>query len=133
MSRQILLMELTCPQCEAALTDGTRVRLDARVRETGQEGEVLLSAIFGDYSVETDLEIAEGMTVDFACPGCEASLTLPVTCKICRAPMAALNLARGGYIEFCSRRGCRAHGIGGVGDIDDLMGLMNRMLDTPYD
>jgi hypothetical protein len=40
---------------------------------------------------------------------------------------------RGGYIEFCSRRGCRAHGIGGVGDIDHLMGLMNRMLDTPYD
>jgi hypothetical protein len=133
MSKQMLLMEVTCPHCAAPLTDGARVRLDARVRETGQEGEILLSAIFGDYSVETDLEIAEGMAVDFACPACEASLTLPVTCKICRAPMAALNLVRGGHIEFCSRRGCRAHGIGGVGDIDHLMGLMNRMLDTPYD
>lgn len=133
MSKQLLLMELVCPHCDAPLTHGNRVRLDARVRETGQEGEVLLSAIFGDYSVESDLQVAEGMTVDFACPGCEAGLTLPVTCKICRAPMAALNLARGGYIEFCSRRGCRAHGIGGVGDIDDLMGLVNRMLDTPYD
>lgn len=133
MSRQLLLMDLACPQCGAPVTDGDRVRLDARVRETGEAGVVVLSAIFGDYSVASDLRVEEGMIVDFACPTCEASLGLPVTCKLCRAPMAALNLVRGGYLEFCSRRGCRAHGIGGVGDIDQLMGLVNRMLDTPYD
>jgi len=133
MSKQMLVMELACPHCDAPLTDGARVRLGARMPETGQEGEIVLSAVFGDHSVETDLEIAQGATVEFACPACEASLMLPVACKTCRAPMAALNLVRGGYLEFCSRQGCRAHGIGGVGDIDQQMGLMNRMLDTPYD
>jgi hypothetical protein len=133
MTRQMLVMELACPHCDAPLTDGVRVRLGARLPGIGQEGEIVLSAVFGDYSAEADINVADGATVEFACPRCEASLMLPVTCKLCRAPMAALNLVRGGYLEFCSRRGCRAHGIGGVGDIDQLMGLVNRMLDTPYD
>ncbi|MCK7493483.1 MAG: hypothetical protein MZW92_20485 [Comamonadaceae bacterium] len=38
MSKQMLLMELACPQCGATLTDGTQVRLDAHVRETHQRG-----------------------------------------------------------------------------------------------
>jgi hypothetical protein len=58
---------------------------------------------------------------------------LPLACKLCGASMASLNLAGGAYIEFCSRRGCRGHALGGIGDIDQMMSLMNRMLDTPYD
>ena len=81
MSKQMLLMELVCPQCGAALTDGTRVRLDAQVRETNQEGEMVLSAIFGDYTVETDLRLQEGWVVDFRCPRCESSLMLALGCK----------------------------------------------------
>jgi hypothetical protein len=133
MSKNLLSMELTCPQCAALLTDETRLRLDAHVTDTQQEGELVLSAVFGDYSVETDLDLKEGMTCEFFCPRCEASIMLPLACKLCGAPMASLNLKRGGYIEFCSRRGCRGHAIGGVGDIDQLMSLMNKMFDTPYD
>ncbi len=133
MSKQMLLMELVCPQCSASLTDGTRVRLDAQVRETNQEGEMVLSAIFGDYTVETDLQLQEGWVVDFRCPRCESSLMLSIGCKLCGAPMVSLNLARGGYIEFCSRRGCKGHALGGVGDVDQMMSLMNRMFETPYD
>jgi hypothetical protein len=47
--------------------------------------------------------------------------------------MASLNLTSGGYLEFCSRRGCKGHALGGVGDIDQMMNLMNRMFETPYD
>ncbi len=133
MSKHMLSMDVACPQCAAPLTDQQRIRLDARVRDTNQEGELALSAIFGDYTIETDLDLREGMIVDFSCPRCEASLLLPLACKICGAPMASLNLVRGGYIEFCSRRGCRGHALGGVGDIDQLMSLMNKMFDTPYD
>ena len=133
MSKHMLLLETTCPQCGAALTDGTKLRLDAQVVETRQEGEMVLSAIFGDYSVATDLNLPDGGVVEFRCPACEASLMLPVGCKLCGAPMVSLNLARGGYIEFCSRRGCKGHALGGVGDIDQMMDLMNRMFDTPYD
>jgi len=133
MSKQMLLMELVCPQCGAALTDGTKFRLDAQAKGTKQEGEMVLSALFGDYTVETDLSLQEGDEVDFRCPQCDASLMLPLACKLCSASMVSLNLAGGGYIEFCSRRGCKGHALGGVGDIDQMMSLMNRMLDTPYD
>ncbi len=133
MSKQMLIMELFCPQCSAPLTDGGRVRLDAHVKETLQDGEMILSAVFGDYTVETDLTLAEGYIVEFGCPKCDRSIMLNVTCKLCGAPMASLNLREGGYVEFCCRRGCKGHALGGVGDIDQLMGLMNRMFETPYD
>ena len=50
-----------------------------------------------------------------------------------REQMVSLNLKQGGYVEFCSRRGCKGHALGGVGDIDQMMNLMNRMFETPYD
>ena len=37
---------------------------------------------------------------------------LPLACKLCGAPMASLNIAKGGYLEFCSRRGCKGHALG---------------------
>ena len=133
MSKDLLVLALCCPQCGAALTEGTRLRLDGHARRTHQEGSVSLSAVFGDYSVEADLTLEEGDVVDYSCPKCEASLMLPLACKLCGASMASLNIAKGGYVEFCSRRGCRAHALGGTGNIDDMMSLMNRMFDTPYD
>ncbi len=126
-------MDLRCPQCAAPLTDGTRVPLDGHVRRTHQEGRVSLSAVFGDYSVESDLALEEGDVVDFSCPACDASVMLPLACKLCGASMASLDIAKGGYLEFCSRRGCRAHALGGTGNVDDMLSLLNRMFETPYD
>ena len=133
MTRQMLVLDLCCPQCGAALTEGTRVHLDGHVRRTQQQGVVSLSAVFGEYGVEADLALETGDVVDLSCPRCEASLMLPLACKICGAPVASLNMAKGGSLEFCSRRGCRAHVLGGTGNIDDMMSLMNRMFGTPYD
>lgn len=133
MSKPMLVLEVCCPQCGAALTEGTRVRLEAHLRRTHQQGEISLSALFGDRSVEADLALEEGDVVDLGCPRCEASLMLQLTCKICGAGMASLNIAGGGYLEFCSRRGCKAHALGGTGNIDDMMSLLNRMFETPYD
>jgi len=133
MSKQMLVLELCCPQCNAVLTDGMQVRLDGYVRETHAKGEILISAIFGDYTVETELDIKEGNITDFSCPKCEASIMIPQTCKVCSAPNASLDLKSGGYIEFCSRLGCKGHALGGIGDIDEMMSLMNRMFETPYD
>jgi hypothetical protein len=133
MSKRLLVLELCCPQCGAALTEGTRVHLDGQVRRTHEQREVSLSAVFGDDSVEADLTLEDGDAVDFSCPKCEASLMLPLACKICGAAMASLNIAKGGTLEFCTRRGCKAHVLGGAGNIDDMMSLMNRMLETPYD
>jgi hypothetical protein len=133
MSSPMLVLDICCPQCMAPLTQGTRVPLAAYVRDTHQEGEMRLSAVFGDYSIETELEVREGTIVEFHCPKCDCSLMLSVPCKLCGAPMASLGLMSGGYVEFCSRRGCLGHALGGFGDVDQMMRLMNRMLDTPYD
>jgi predicted RNA-binding Zn-ribbon protein involved in translation (DUF1610 family) len=129
----MLVMNLCCPQCGDLLTEGSKVHLDAQVKETKQDGEVFMSAIFGDYTIETDLKIEEGNVVEFRCPKCDSSIMLPLTCKLCGAPMASLNIQSGGYLEFCSRRGCKGHALGGVGDIDQMISLMNRMFETPYD
>ncbi len=133
MNQEMLVVPLSCPQCRAPLTENARVRLDAHVMRTHQHGSVSLSAVFGDYGVETDLAYEEGDVAEFSCPRCEASLMLPLPCKICGAPRASLNIAEGGYLEFCSRRGCRAHALGGTGNIDDMISLMHRMFETPYD
>ena len=133
MSKHKLIMQLCCPNCNELLTEGTKIPLNAYVKEINREGEMALSATFGDYSMETDLEVKDGQIVDFRCPKCDASIMLNLECKLCSAPMASLNIQSGGYIEFCSRRGCKGHALGGVGDIDDMMNLMNRMFETPYD
>ena len=36
MSKNLLILELGCPQCDARLTDGSKVRLDAYIEETGR-------------------------------------------------------------------------------------------------
>ncbi len=133
MSKQMLLLQAGCPNCGAALTEGQKVHLDGYVRETHEDGEVYLSAIFGDYGVESELKIPDGATVEFRCPICEESLMLQIPCKLCGAPMASLTLSSGGVLEFCSRRGCRGHALGGFGDVDQMMALINSMMSTPHD
>ncbi len=133
MSKNMLVMEVTCPNCGDLLTEGRRVHLEAYIKDTNQDGKIFLSAIFGDDSIETDIEVPDGSVAEFRCPTCDVSLMLNTPCKLCGATMASLNLATGGYLEFCSRRGCRGHALGGFGDIDQMIGLVNRMMKTPHD
>lgn len=133
MSKEMLVLEVSCPNCRDVLTEGKWVHLDAYVRETNQDGKILLSAVFGDYSVQTDLDLPAGTVAEFRCPTCDQSLVLNTPCKLCGAPIASLNLSSGGYLEFCCRRGCRAHALGGFGDIDQMIGLVNQMFNTPHD
>ena len=133
MTRDLLVLALRCPQCAALLTEGDRVRLDGRLRRTRQQGEISLSAVFGDPGVEAGFPIEAGDVVELSCPRCEAGLLLPVPCRRCGAPMASLEIDGGGSLEFCSRRGCAAQALGGAGNLDDMMTLMHRMFDTPYD
>jgi len=133
MSRDLLVLALRCPRCAALLTEGDRVRLDALLRRTSREGAVSLSAVFGDPGLETDLPLEDGDVVELSCPQCDAGLLLPLRCRLCGAPMASLEIDGGGTLEFCSRRGCRAQALGGAGNLDDMMTLMHRMFDTPWD
>jgi hypothetical protein len=133
VSAQLLLLEVSCPNCQAVLTRGQQVALDAHVVDTHQDGEVRLSALFGDYSVETDLVIGEGAVTEFSCPSCDHSLMVDTPCALCGAPMASVNLTSGGSLEFCGRRGCRGHALGGFGELDEMIELLNRMFKIPHD
>jgi len=133
MSKQLLRLETACPNCHAHLTEGQRVHLDGYVKDTHQDGAVYLSAVFGDSAVESDLAVPDGTTVEFRCPVCDGSLMLEMPCRLCGAPMASLALLPGGVLEFCSRRGCKGHALGGFGDVDEMMALVNTMFNTPHD
>ncbi len=133
MSQQMLLLDVSCPNCGVVLTEGQRVHLDAYIKDTSEEGKIYLSAIFGDYTIQSDLHVPDGAIVQFRCPMCDESLMLHVPCKLCGAPMVSLNIVKGGSVEFCSRRGCRGHALGGFGDVDQMMTLVNSMFHTPHD
>ncbi len=129
----MLLLEVCCPNCNAELTEGHKVHLDAYIKDTNQEATIYLSAMFGDYTIDCDVEIPPGAIVEFRCPVCERSVMLQIPCRLCGAPMASLNLVKGGSVEFCSRRGCKGHALGGFGDVDQMMTLVNSMFNTPHD
>ncbi len=129
----MLLLQVCCPYCRTPLTEGNRVHLEAYVRDTNQDGKIYLSAVFGDSAVDTDLKIPQGAVAEFRCPSCEQSLMLQVPCRLCGAPMASINIKSGGVLEFCARRGCKGHALGGFGDVDQMMALVNSMFNTPHD
>lgn len=133
MNQPLLLLDVHCPNCQAVLTTGQRVVLGARVVGTGQEGQMRLSALFGDSRAETDLALADGDAVTFTCPYCERSLTVETPCKFCGGPLASVSLASGESMEVCGRRGCRGHALGGYGDVDEMTDLLNRMFKIPHD
>jgi predicted RNA-binding Zn-ribbon protein involved in translation (DUF1610 family) len=133
MSTPLLLLDVRCPNCQASLTQGEQVVLHAHVAEPPQEGEVRLSALFGDYACQTDLALGDGGVVEFICPACDRSIMVDAACRLCGAPQGSLNLASGGTLEFCGRRGCRGHALGGFGELDDMIELLNRMFKIPHD
>ena len=132
-NQPLLRLEVHCPNCQALLTQGQHVVLSAHVVPTNEEGELRLSALFGDYQVQTDLTINDGDVVMYSCPSCERSLTVETPCKLCGAPLASVNLASGESMDVCGRRGCRGHALGGYGDVDEMTDLLNRMFKIPHD
>jgi len=75
----------------------------------GKEGAVRLSSHYGDFTVELAMVIPDKTIVKFTCPFCAWDLTSSRICEVCDAPMVALQMGRGGILQFCSRRGCRKH------------------------
>jgi hypothetical protein len=122
-----------CPNCNAALTRDQHVVLEAQAVGSGKEGEVRLSALFGDSREEADLDVADGEAMTFTCPHCERTLTVDTPCRFCGGPLASVTLASGEPMEFCGRKGCRGHVLGGYGDLDEMTDLLNRMFKIPHD
>ncbi len=129
----LLLLEVRCPNCRAALTQGQQVVLSGHVVPTEQDGEIRLSALFGNSDVQTDLTIGDGEVVTYTCPSCEHSLMIDTPCTLCGGPLASFDLPSGETMEVCGRRGCRGRALGGYGDVDEMTDLLNRMFKIPHD
>lgn len=126
-----ILLDAVCPHCHAGLTHGDWIELKIRLAD-GQTGIVSLSTFFNDYAVKLPFFIAEGAMAVFHCPHCNAELNRDYPCTLCAAPMFTLGIKGGGKIDACTRRGCKGHALGGFGDPDELLMLLNKVIDTPY-
>ncbi|MFH1144756.1 MAG: hypothetical protein V1774_09460 [Candidatus Eisenbacteria bacterium] len=75
-----------------------------------QSGHIRLDPHYGSFENLSEIDVAHGEVVEFACPHCGASLQDPGRrCAQCSAPMFVLHLPKGGFIEVCQRNGCPNH------------------------
>ena len=78
--------------------------------------------IYGVFDYESDLELQEGDIVGLYCPHCNAFLTASAQCALCRVPMFAIHLPKGGEVHSCPTVGCKNHVLTIV-DLDDQFAL----------
>ncbi len=126
-----LMIQAVCPHCEKSLNEGEWIGLLIEV-EGQEKGEIKLSAYFGDYSVILPYPIEEGKIATFYCPHCNKELSTGNKCELCGAPLFRLKIKTGGYVDACTRKGCKGHAIGGFGDVDELMLLVNKLINSPF-
>jgi len=107
-----------CPHCNRSFLDSEHliknepsVALHGKIpTEQGEKDVIIrLSSIYGDYELLLSTPIEDGVIVEFSCPFCQTVLSGGRTCSVCEAPMSALQLGKGGMIQYCSRRGCQKH------------------------
>ena len=111
----LLLLEVHCPNCRAPLTQGEQVRPAGprrrRPDRTARSGSARSSAT---TRCETDLAIGEGDVVDVHLPVVRAQPDgghAPASSAARRWRRSTWRAASS--MEFCARRGCRGHALGG--------------------
>lgn len=112
--KRIFPVEVSCPKCNHSFIDQDNLVDDhPAIRVTmsfgGHHGWLLLSSLYGSYSVESQYEIPKDTVVNFFCPHCHAELKSSSPCTECDAPMVPLFVKGGGVVQICSRKGCKSH------------------------
>ena len=111
---RVFPVEVTCARCNHSLMDRDHlVEGYPAVRVTisfgRKHGWLLLSSLYGSYTIESEHPIPEDTVANFFCPHCHAELAGATDCPLCAAPMVPLIVRGGGMVQICSRRGCRSH------------------------
>lgn len=129
----ITALTVNCPRCGASLMDNRTlidnspsIKLNVSVGD--QRGVVRLSSVYGSPNITSSFEIPAETIAHFFCPECNGEIIGHAACSTCSAPLVTLQMANGGSISFCSRRGCRKHLI----EFEDL-DLAMRMLHEESD
>lgn len=122
----MISIQVECPHCQRDLIDkqhligGTgSISLNGELPD-GTKGVIQLSALYGDFTIDTALKIPNGTVVEFSCPYCRQSLKSGRKCESCDAQMAAMQLPQGGKVQFCAKRGCKGHLLEFVNPEEDL-------------
>ncbi|UCG16946.1 MAG: NAD(P)H-dependent oxidoreductase subunit E [Phycisphaerales bacterium] len=112
--RRIFPVSVSCSRCNHSLMDPDNpvdgvpsVRVTVSFER--KHGWLLLSSLYGSYTVESEYEIPKDMVLDFFCPHCHAELKGASKCPECGAPMVSMVVRGGGIVQVCSRRGCKGH------------------------
>jgi len=94
---------------EAHLMDGQpSIRLFVEAGEG--HGVIHLHPRYGNFEVDSTLELKDGETYEVFCPTCKVSLKREEErCMFCGARMFTLHLPESGLVQACSRRGCHNH------------------------
>lgn len=111
---RIFPVETSCPRCNRSLMDARRLLDDfPSIRVTvsfgSKHGWLLLSSLYGSYTVESEYEIPMDTVVNFFCPHCHTDLSSRSACSECGAPMVPMIVRGGGIVQICTRRGCKGH------------------------
>ena len=113
MSQEIRV-QVNCPNCYGSLIEpGVQVdALDSILFLTkvgNSRGHLYLSQIYGSGNkIFQQVEDIAGAIVAYFCPRCDTAFPEVGTCE-CMASKNALYLNDGGYVEVCTRNGCRQH------------------------
>jgi NADH:ubiquinone oxidoreductase subunit E len=112
--KRIFPLEVLCPQCNHSLMDQTHLvdgvpSIRMTVSFGHEHGWLMLSSLYGSYTVESGNEVPVGTVVNFFCPHCHAELIGAWNCTVCEAPMVPMIVQGGGIVQICSRRGCKSH------------------------
>ncbi len=113
-SGKVVISMATCPNGCDLMDHSVQIKGHASIRlefeYEGKRGPIYLDPVYGGHENVCEEEIPVGAVVEFYCPHCGVSLKDPgATCQDCGAPMFALSLPRGGFVEACQRNGCFFH------------------------
>ena len=96
-----------CDLLDAAVKIGGLPSIRLRRSWDGETGSLHLDPVYGRFNHVASLPTPDGQVAVFACPQCQADLTLPgVLCPRCGAPIFGLRTPGQGLVAYCSRSGC---------------------------
>lgn len=107
-------VSIKCPYCHKSLMREDKIvngkpSIHVRIENRGEEGDLFLCSSYGCFDHQSELSVVRDEIVNFSCPKCGKGLNTKNLCEVCGAPMVSLNLAIGGMVNLCSRKGCSKH------------------------
>jgi NADH:ubiquinone oxidoreductase subunit E len=112
--QRVFPVEVACARCNHSLMNPTHLldgypSIKVTIAFNQSHGWLLLSSLYGSYTIGSEHDIPLNTVVNFFCPYCHAELSGAADCVDCGAPMVPMIVRGGGMVQICSRRGCKNH------------------------